>query len=444
MLLGGHALDIGQLEAEGVLAPESRAETFGIRDYISINLYDFGLTGFWNALHLIILPVLMLDLVPEDRKNTYLGLLTVAGLLLAIVLQPLVGAMSDRRGLSWGRRRPYILVGTLLAFILLPGLGWAPSFTWLLLAYCSLQIATNIAQAPYQAYIRDLAPMTRLGKASGVKNLVGILGSLAMVGIVALMMGARGGGQEETWLWLSLALIGVGLLLAMALTLAWVHETSAPPPSPRTSLELNPEGALPGFRLFLASRFLVIAAVASVQTYAFYFVRDVVAPSNPSQAMALLALATGGAMLAAVYPAGTLSDRVGRRPLLIAAGSLGILGCIALLLTRGLVAMALTGLLMGVAAGLFLSANWALANDLVPRRAAARYLGLTNLATAGGALAARLGGVGVDWLNRQENGLGYYAVVAVAAVFIGAGTLLATKVQAQGSWEPAPEAEASR
>jgi len=50
----------------------------------------------WNALHPIVLPALLVDLVPAHSKNTYLGLLTFSGLLIAMVLQPVSGALSDR------------------------------------------------------------------------------------------------------------------------------------------------------------------------------------------------------------------------------------------------------------------------------------------------------------------------------------------------------------
>ncbi|GAI75107.1 unnamed protein product, partial [marine sediment metagenome] len=39
--------------------------------------------------------------------------------------QPIAGAISDRSSFRWGRRRPYILLGTILAMLLLPGIGFS-------------------------------------------------------------------------------------------------------------------------------------------------------------------------------------------------------------------------------------------------------------------------------------------------------------------------------
>ena len=98
-----------------------------------------------------------------SEKSTYLGLLTFAGLMLAIIVQPIAGAISDRSGFSWGRRRPFILGGTLVAMLFLAGIGWVGSFLAIFVIYCLLQIASNTTQGPYQAFIPDLVPEGRGG-----------------------------------------------------------------------------------------------------------------------------------------------------------------------------------------------------------------------------------------------------------------------------------------
>ena len=92
-------------------------------DYVTINVYWFGIAFMWNALHPIVLPALLLRFVPESLKNTYLGGMTFAGLILAMVVQPLAGGLSDGTRSRWGRRRPWILVGTLLDLVFLVGMA---------------------------------------------------------------------------------------------------------------------------------------------------------------------------------------------------------------------------------------------------------------------------------------------------------------------------------
>ena len=90
-----------------------------LRALITMNVYWLGLSFMWNSIHPIVLPSVLLHIVPENLKNTYLGLLTFCGLVLAMVIQPISGAASDGWRSRWGRRRPLALVGTGLDFIFL-------------------------------------------------------------------------------------------------------------------------------------------------------------------------------------------------------------------------------------------------------------------------------------------------------------------------------------
>ena len=75
------------------------------------------------------------------------------------------------------------------------------------------------------------------------------------------------------------------------------------------------------------------------------------------------------------------------------------------------------GCLVGAGIGLFLSSNWTLANRLAPEAQSGKFLGLTNLATAGSAAVARLQGPAVDYLNSARPGewIGYRGVFMFGA-----------------------------
>jgi Na+/melibiose symporter-like transporter len=82
-----------------------------VSDLFIINAYWFGLSILWNSLHVIILPAVLLNYVPETRKNTYLGLMTFVGLIIAMIIQPIAGSYSDSFRSRWGRRRPMMTLG---------------------------------------------------------------------------------------------------------------------------------------------------------------------------------------------------------------------------------------------------------------------------------------------------------------------------------------------
>jgi len=404
-------------------------------DYIKITIFGFALTAMWSSLHTFVLQVRLLDLVAESQKNTYLSLLTFAGLILAMLVQPIAGAISDRWGFSWGRRRPYILAGTALVIILLPGIGLANSFIALLVVYCLLQISSNTAQGPFQAFIPDLVPGKKRGIASGVKGLLELTGGLILVRFMFYFIGRYVAGEGDLWLWSSLSLLDVVLLGALLVTIFTVKErpwvrTSTPPllPTLYKSFKIDVK-ANPGFVTFLVSRLLIVMAMATLQTFAFYFLIDVVGIANPTQVTGNLLIVIGICMVGVVYPAGWLSDRIGRRPVVIASGLLGALSVLLILLIHSYIALMFAGALLAISGGAFFSSNWALATDLVPKGEEARYLGLANLATAGGAALSKLIGIAIDPLNAYTQGLGYQVMLVACLVYFVAGSILLFRIR---------------
>ena len=86
--------------------------------------------------------------------------------------------------------------------------------------------------------------------------------------------------------------------------------------------------------------------------------------------------------------------------------------------------------LLGASSGSFLGTNWALATDLVSAGEEGRYMGLTNIATAGaGALAIPLMGPVIDFFNSRSPGQGYTAMLIACALYIAVGTVLVLRVK---------------
>jgi maltose/moltooligosaccharide transporter len=84
-----------------------------------------------------------------------LPLLQLAGPVTGLLIQPIIGAMSDRTASRWGRRTPYFILGALMCSIgllLMPlshSLLMAVSLLWL------LDAGNNITMEPYRAYVKD-------------------------------------------------------------------------------------------------------------------------------------------------------------------------------------------------------------------------------------------------------------------------------------------------
>jgi Na+/melibiose symporter-like transporter len=419
-----------------------QATPFRRRDYAKITVFGFALTALWQSLHSIILPLRLLDIVPEAQKNTYLGWLTFSGLFLALAVQPIAGALSDRSGFKWGRRRPFILIGSIIALLVIPGIGLAGSFAAIFGVYCLLQIATNTAQGPYQAFIPEFVPENKHGIASGVKALMEVVGGVMLVYLASLFMDRYSAGEGSRWLWLVLGILAAVLLMAMLATVIWVKESPASLKSRRISftaeLYRTVREALSNRAMvwFLVSRLLVYMAFTTIQQFALYFLRDVIGVANPAEATARFSIFAVAGMLLVVWPAGYLSDRIGRKPISIVAGLLGALGIGIIALTKEYNTILGAAVIIGMAMGAFNSANWALATDLAAKGEEARYLGIANMATAGGAALARAIGPVIDFFNNRSPLFGYNVMLLVCVAYFVAGAALVFKIKRRGLTEP--------
>jgi MFS family permease len=386
---------------------------------ITLNAYWVGLSFMWNSLHPIILPAVLLNFVPEAKKNTYLGILTFAGLIIAMIIQPISGALSDRWRSRWGRRKPLILLGTAGDFLFLFLLGWAGGLGWLMLGYVGLQFSSNIAHGPLQGLLPDRVARDQLGTASGLKNLMDMAGLV----VASLAAGRLLDPQASN----TLSVIGVVaavLFVFAAITILGTPEQPTLEDSPATTNARRVGFFQVDFRAHTAywwligSRFAFLIGIYGIQAFVLYYPRDVLQVPNPAkQTGDLLAMITITLIFLALI-GGWLSDRVGARKTLVAASVLASLGCILLLFARTPQTLLLYGSVVGAGIGLFLTANWALANRLAPPDEAGKFLGLTNLATAGAGAAGRLEGPLIDLLNSLQPGAfyGYTAMFLFGAL----------------------------
>ena len=382
---------------------------------VAISVYAFALGFLWNTLNPLVIPYLVNKLEPE-LKNTYLGLISAVGLVLAMVVQPLAGGLSDRSRSRWGRRRPYIVAGTLADLVFLAIMALAGNFWVLFGGYCLLQLSSNTAHGPYQGFIPDLVPEDKKGLASGIKGFVELLAVVIGSAIIGSLL-----GRDQPAL--AIGLMGAVLLVTMLITAVAVREkapvedasSSAVPPVTLSGM-IAALRSHPVFTWFILSRFLILAGLAAVRTFAQNYLQDVLNVPNPAAQTGQLMTILGLAVLLVIVPAGFLADKVGRKRINLFSVLLGAVGTTLMLTVGTYNELVIYGAIVGIAVGIFYSANWALAMDLIPAAEAALFLGLTNLATAGSGAVAGAFGPMIDVVNRTSPGLGYRIVFALAAI----------------------------
>ena len=405
---------------------------FRAADYLKITVLGFALTALWSSIHSLILPIRLLDFVPEAQKNTYLDLLILTGLVVALIIQPIAGAISDYSSFRWGRRRPYILAGTLVLILLLSGIVLSPGYAAIFAVYCLMQIASNIAQGPYQAFIPELVPENKRGLASGVKGLLSVIGGILLIRAVAVLMNRF--PDNNTGISFSLLILGSLVVITLLITILavkekpWQGKFISPFTPLKQSFNVNLKGKS-RFILFLVASFLVFTGWNTLSAHALYYFDDVVKIADPLSITANLIIAMGAGMIVAVYFAGLLSDKVGRLPVVAGSGFIGAIGVVVLFFAKSYPLVLVSGTLLGMCAGAWLSSQWALAVDLVGKGEEAKYLGLANMSIAGAGAAARLIGPLIDTLNAKQTNFGYEIMLLLCFVYFIAGTIMLLRVK---------------
>jgi len=400
------------------------------RWFFVLSVYWFATAFKWTLVLFVLLPARVAELVPAAEKATRLGLLFGVGAVMATVGPPLFGYLSDRFPSRRGRRLPYLAAGAVLTALALLVMAYAPSYGLLFLGYLLLQFADDLATGPYAALIPDLVPKHHRGTASGWMGALQASAQIA-AGLLGFLVSSL-----SLLFWTAAALN----LAAAGITLRYVKEPPNPTPQREGFLKsLRAPWRDPDFRWVYLTRFLVMLGQYLVQTYLQYYLADVVrvfavfgrvVAERAFQAVGLLVLliSLGGAL--ASVPAGRLSDRLGRKPLIYASGvGLSLLLLPVLLFPRFDVLLGLA-LFFGVGYGVYAAVDWALVADVLKRpRAHGTEMGLWQTSIVLPQILAGLAGRGVDGLNRVAFPLGYQAAFVLAALAFLAGTLLVARVR---------------
>jgi MFS family permease len=412
-----------------------------------ISIYWLGLNAVWGAYEGFGQKQIEL-LAGRDSVGSVLGPLELLGAMVAILVVPVAGSLSDYTTSRFGKRKGYIIAGATFDLVFIGGLallaraqpqdwdGAALGSAQLLVAYAllflGLQLSSNIAQGPYQGLVPDLVAEPQVGLASG---LVGIMRTVGVVaGFVIMALGAA----NELW---GPALLLIGILELSLAALTFVFVDDGPPALPRqgrswTSIAFATWGLdLLRERSFLRMtlvRLLFLMGTGTFINISLLYVERVFAVTDPEERTFLWLAAAGagltGTILAAL-PAARISDRIGRKPVAWAAALLA--GCgIAVLALAASPAMALVGAgLLGAGSGAYLAVDWALMTDIIPLASAGRYMGIANIANSiSGPLGLAIAGPLMDAFYRAGDvptgprvavGIGVFALAAASVVLLG-------------------------
>jgi MFS family permease len=371
---------------------------------LGMSMLMLGANVVWVSYNSVLLPTLVEGVVMEG-KGLVVGLIGFFGTLLAITVSILSGIVSDHTASKWGRRTPAILIGALLAlpFIGLPSLFLTPALRQALLpaalpiiifSFLGMQFFTNVGNGAWWPLLVDVVPENQRGTASGIQGFATMIG--AAVGIVAITS-LNENGQTGPALWV----IG-GIFAFCGIINALVIRGKDRPADPADRISLRQavrdmfrvRTRVPVFFWMVLAVLLAYMGLNSLQFFARYFFQVYFPDVSPDAAFRTMGgISLVVTMLAAVA-AGVLSDKIGRRPMIMWSMFLCALSTLAMGLTSNYILFLVMAAIRSAATGPIMASAPALASDLTPKDEAGQYMAYNNLSTGlSGALSGLLFGV---------------------------------------------------
>jgi MFS family permease len=390
-----------------------------------ISLYWLGLTAIDGAVGVFIQNRLNYDhgFAEPLEVGRILFLLSIPVAVLSILIQPTVGAISDYTTSRWGRRKPYIVFGSLLDVVFLAGIATANNVVILGVFAAFLAISTNIARGPFQGYVPDLIAERQVGMASALVGMMQILGNVTGFLLVTIAVAFH---QME------LAILAVAIVELITMIAVVVRVSPGLPPVDRKGLSWSAIAKTAwgtdilrerSYVWLVASRLFFLMGGAMLVNLVITYLKQThgLTQEQANGTNTLILVVVVIANLIAIVPSARISDRIGRKPVIYASCVVGAIGLLIAAFAPSVALVYVGAFFFGASAGTFLAVDWALITDIIPRVSSGRYMGLSNVATGSSTVfAVMTGGLTLDFVNNLfgiDAGLGPRAAYVLGAAY---------------------------
>lgn len=405
--------------------------------HLALTVYWLSNTVLWGALFHQALGLRLSTWFGEERVGYYFAILGFVGGVVGTAAQIIVGALSDRSLNRWGRRRPYIVFGSISGATALLMMGTEKSFWPFALALIFVQLFTNIALGPFTALLPDTVNPKEHGKASGymgAARLLGDTGGLILAGMLLSLDALKDAPAHvqrahiDVQMPILCGIMAAFIIVTMLYTVIVIKErplTSRPPTNTwetvRQSFDVDVKGNKDFFWLSISRAVTNLGFYIFLETLLLFITYALRDPDPAKTTMMVMFPAIGSAIISSI-PAGILSDRIGRRRLVFIAQFLMALGALGFAFAPNLTFCYIAGIPAGLAYGVFTAVEWALACNFLPKGDSARYLGVWNASAVipqifGFLVAGSVGSA----LAGKATGLGWRVDFGIAVVCCLAG-----------------------
>ena len=182
-----------------------------------IGLAFMSISAFWQMYDNII-PLILQN--SFHLGETLTGAIMASDNVLAVVLLPALGALSDRADTRWGKRTPFIVVGTILAVLfmtLIPVADNSRNLPLFMVSLGAVLLSMGLYRSPAVALMPDLTPKPLRSQANAVINLMGAIGGVYSLILISLLVG-EGDTPDYTGLFAGVAFLMVAAVVLLLLT----------------------------------------------------------------------------------------------------------------------------------------------------------------------------------------------------------------------------------
>ena len=329
----------------------------------------------------ILLPTQIAALNAASRFSN-LAIATSVGVIAALLTNPIAGALSDRTTSRLGRRRPWLIAGTVLSAATLVLMANSSSFLTLVIWWAIFHVAANALLAALSAIIPDQVPVHQRATVSAFVSLSLPLG--AVVG--ALLVTKVVKSTVMSYYTFGGILVIVMLIFVLVLRDKSLPKAAAPRFHLGTFLAgfwVNPVKH-PDFGWAWLTRFLVYLSYFTALGYLLYFLQDAVHYQKAAQGVTTFQIILTGTLLIASVLSGMLSDKFGRRKVFVMGASLVIaMAFLILAFWQTWTGVQLAAAVLGIGFGAYLGVDIALITQVLPSaNARGKDLGVINIANA--------------------------------------------------------------
>lgn len=348
----------------------------------------FGQFGYTMATVIPLALLLVFKFIEIDPQNITadFSIVTGIGAIINIVFAYVGGAISDRTTLSFGRRRTWIMIGSIVGAAALMGVGTAKSINMIVVCWCIALLFYNLAFASYSALIPDQVEEKHRGKASGIIGLFNpvaiVIGMITMTALNSLTLTMKFGVIS------SVSIIGA-IIACILVKDPPISEYKSPHKEAATNFgekmaRIYPSPKkYPYFSLACLTRFLAAAAFAA-QTYATIYLMQKFGIAQE----AVTGIATLGSMINTATLAlssvvgGVLSDKFRKqKPFVGGAAVLLGIGVWIMAFAPSVTFYFVSQAVIGFGFGMFLAVDIALVARVLPNKEdAAKDFGIMNVA----------------------------------------------------------------